>query len=159
MYYSSTHFLILFFLINTFPPPPPPHFGWLVLHSFSSYFLSCLYFRSVWHPFRTLFHPTHGFLVLFCVTFTFSIMFIPHCKYFFPSSCTRKLAHNAVNTCSQSLLHQTCMSTSPVQQMPFVVTTLKIEDWKQLIKPMLFTSVQPTMTNLHSQLLMSRTGQ
>ena len=60
--------------------------------------------------------------------YTFSIMFIPHCKYFFLSSCTRNMAHNAVNTRSQSLLHRKYTCTRPVRQMPFGVTSLKIED-------------------------------
>ena len=78
-----------------------------------------------------LFHPTHGlFWFILCYlsrACTFSIMFIPHCKYFFLSSCTRKLAHNAVNTRSQSLMHRKCTCTRPVRQMHFGVTTLKIE--------------------------------
>ena len=59
--------------------------------------------------------------------FTFSIMFIPHCKYFFLSSCTLNMAHNAVNTRPQSLLHRKCPCTRPVRQMPFGVTSLKIQ--------------------------------
>ena len=122
IYYSSTHFLILFFLINTFPP----HFGWLTLCSFSSYFfyLALLSFSlaSI-----LLFHPTHGlFCFILCYlswVYTFSIMFIPHCKYFFLSSCARNMAHNAVNTRSQSLLHRKYTCTRPVRQMPFGVTT------------------------------------
>ena len=76
-----------------------------------------------------LFHPTHGlFCFILCYlswVYTFSIMFIPHCKYFFLSSCTRNMAHNAVNTRSQSLLHRKYMCTRPVRQMPFGVTSLK----------------------------------
>ena len=79
-----------------------------------------------------LFHPTHGlFCFILCYlswVYTFYIMFIPHCKYFFLSSCTRNMAHNAVNTRSQSLLHRKYTCTRPVRQMPFGVTTLKIED-------------------------------
>ena len=78
-----------------------------------------------------LFHPAHGlFCFILCYlswVYTFSIMFIPHCKYFFLSSCTRNMAHNAVNTRSQSLLHRRYTCTRPVRQMPFGVTTLKIE--------------------------------
>ena len=80
------------------------------------------YFRSVWHPVCFI------LCYLLSRAYTFSIMFIPHCKYFFLSSCTRNMAHNAVNTRPQSLLHRTCTCTSPVRQMPFGVTTLKIED-------------------------------
>ena len=79
-----------------------------------------------------LFHPTHGlFFFILCYlswVYTFSIMFIPHCKYFFLSSCTRNMAHNAVNTRSQSLLHRKYTCTRPVRQMPFGVTSLKIEE-------------------------------
>ena len=78
-----------------------------------------------------LFHPTHGLFYFFILcylswVYTFSIMFIPHCKYFFLSSCTRNMAHNAVNTRSQSLLHRKYTCTRPVRQMPFGVTSLKI---------------------------------
>ena len=117
-----THQLILFFLINTFSP----HFGWLTLCSFSSYFFY-LVLLSFSLPSIQLFHPTHG-LFCFIVSTHFSIMFIPHCKYFFLSSCTRNMAHNAVNTRSQSLLHRKYTCTRPVRQMPFGVTRLKIED-------------------------------
>ena len=122
IYYSSAHFPI-----NTFPPP---HFGWVMLHSFSSYFLCHLTFvqfgiHSVVSSYAwfTLCHLSRAY--------TFPIIFIPHCKYFFSlSSCTRNLAHNAVNTRSQSLLHRKCTCTRPVRQMPFGVTTLKIEVWQ-----------------------------
>ena len=125
IYYSSTHFLILFFLINTFSP----HFGWLMLCSFSSYFLSRLTFVQ----FGILsVVSSYAWFICFILcylswAYTFSIMFISHCKYFFLSSCTRNMAHNAVNTRSQSLLHRKYTCTRPVWQMPFGVTTLKIE--------------------------------
>ena len=51
-------------------------------------------------------------------------MFIVHCKYFFRSSCTRNLAHIAVNARSQSLRRK-CTCTRPVWKMG--VTTLNIE--------------------------------
>ena len=125
IYYSSTHFLILFFLINTFPL----HFGWLMLCSLSTFFLSRLTFVQ-FGSFQ-LFQPAHGlFCFILCYlswAYTFSIMFIPHCKYFFLSSCTRNMVHNAVNTRSQSLLHRKYTCTRPVRQMHFGVT-MHIED-------------------------------
>ena len=77
-----THKLILFFLINTFSP----HFGWLTLCSFSSYFfLSRLTF--VQFGFHSVVSSYAWFILFYCVTSLgsthFSIMFIPHCKYFF----------------------------------------------------------------------------
>ena len=87
------------------------------------------YFRSVWHPFSCFILRMVYFALFLCYlswAYTFYIMFIPHCKYFFLSSCTRNMAHNAVNTRSQSLLHRTCTCTRPVRQMPFGVTILKI---------------------------------
>ena len=122
-----THKLILFFLINTFSP----HLGWLTLCSFSSYFFISSYFRSVWLPF-SCFNLRMVYFVLLCYlswVYTFSIMFIPHCKYFFLSSCTRNMAHshNAVNTHSQSLLHRKYTCTRPVRQMPFRVKRLKMK--------------------------------
>ena len=111
-YYPSTLFFFFFFhamFISSF--------FYLVLLSFS--------LASI-----QLFHPTHGFFFfILCYlswVYTFSIMFIPHCKYFFLSSCTRNMAHNAVNTRSQSLLHRKYTCTRPVRQMPFGVTSLKI---------------------------------
>ena len=78
-----------------------------------------------------LFHPTHGlFGFMLCYlswAYAFSIMLIPHCKYFVLSSCTRNMAHNAVNTRSQSLLHRKCTCTRPVRQIPF--WGHHIEDW------------------------------
>ena len=122
-----THKLILFFLINTFSP----HFGWLTLCSFSSYFfLSRLTF--VQFGFHSVVSSYAWFILFYCVTSLgsthFSIMFIPHCKYFFLSSCTRNMAHshNAVNTRSQSLLHRKYTCTRPVRQMPFRVKRLKL---------------------------------
>ena len=74
-------FLFYFVLINTFPP----HYGWLMLRSFSSYFYLVL--RSFSLTSIQLFHPTHDlFCFILCYlsrAYTFSIMFIPHCKYFF----------------------------------------------------------------------------
>ena len=115
-----THKLILFFLINTFSP----HFGW--------FFLSRLTF--VQFGFHSVVSSYAWFILFYCVTSLgsthFSIMFIPHCKYFFLSSCTRNMAHNAVNTRSQSLLHRKYTCTRPVWQMPFGVKRLKIEDMR-----------------------------
>ena len=99
-------------------------------------FISSFFFYLVLLSFSLasiqLFHPTHGLccfiLCYLSWVYTCSIMFIPHCKYFFLSSCTRNMAHNAVNTRSQSLLHRKYTCTRPVRQMPFGVTTLKIED-------------------------------
>ena len=75
-----------------------------------------------------LFHPSNGlFCFILCYlswAYTFSMMFIPHCKYFFLSSCTRHMAHNPVNT--ESLLHRKYTCTRPVRQMRFGVTILKI---------------------------------
>ena len=126
-YYPSTvntffsFFLILFFF-----------FLWLTLCSFHPFFYLVLLSFSL--ASIQLFHPTHGlFCFILCYLswgYTFYIMFIPHCKYFFLSSCTRNMAHNAVNTRSQSLLHRKYTCTRPVRQMPFGVTTLKIEDWR-----------------------------
>ena len=61
--------------------------------------------------------------------FTFSIMFIPHCKYFFSKFLHPENGSQfyAVNTRPQSLLHRKCPCTRPVGQMPFGVTTLKIQ--------------------------------
>ena len=76
-----------------------------------------------------LFHLTVGLFDLnqFCVTFSqhIFIMFIPHCKYFFQSSCPQNLAHNAVNTCTHSILHQKCTCTRSVRQMPLGIKRLK----------------------------------
>ena len=131
--YSSTHFffticfgmddanftyhpslIIILLLINSFSyfifshqhifPPL-----WMV----DAMFIFILFFYLVLFLFSLasiqLFHPTHG---LFC---------------FILSSCTRNMAHNVVNTRSQSLLHRKYTCTRPVRQMPFGVTTLKIE--------------------------------
>ena len=114
IYYSSTHFLILFFLINTLSP----HFGWLMLRSFSSYFLSRLTF--VQFGIHSVVSSYAWFICFYFVLplqgLHIFIMF-PHCKYFFLSSCTRNLAHNAVNTRSQSLLHRKCTCIRPVRHI------------------------------------------
>ena len=119
IYYSSTHFI---FSHQHISPPL-----WMV----DAMFIFILFFYLVLLSFSLasiqLFHPTHG-LFCFIVSTHFSIMFIPHCKYFFLSSCTRNMAHNAVNARSQSLLHRKYTCTRPVRQMPFGVTRLKIED-------------------------------
>ena len=110
-------FLFIFFMVDAMFISS---FFYLVLLSFS--------LASI-----QLFHPTHGLGFILCYlswVYTFYIMFIPHCKYFFLSSCTRNMAHNAVNTRSQSLLHRKYTCTRPVRQMPFGVTTLKIEEFK-----------------------------
>ena len=96
----------------------------------SSFFLSRLTFvqfgiHSVVSSYAWFFY---FYFVLPLLGLHISIMFIPHCKYFFLSSCTRNMAHNAVNTRSQSLLHRKYTCTRPVRQMPFGVTSLKIED-------------------------------
>ena len=105
-------------------------FLWLTLCSLHPFFYLVLLSFSLTSI--QLFHPTHGlFCFILCYlswVYTFSIMFIPHCKYFFLSSCTRNMDHNAVNTRSQSLLHRKYTCTRQVRQMPFGVTTLKIED-------------------------------
>ena len=91
---SKSYYLLLInsfsyfiFLIKTFPP----HFGWLMLSSFSSIFFY-LVLLSFSLASIHLFHPTHGiFCFMLCYlswVYTFSIMFIPHCKYFFLCSCT-----------------------------------------------------------------------
>ena len=77
-----------------------PHLdGWCYVLFHPSFYLVLLSFSLA--SFQ-LFHPTHGlFCFILCYlswTYTFSIMFIPHCKYFFLSSCTRNMVHNAVNT-------------------------------------------------------------
>ena len=117
--YSSTHYYPS--TVNTFI------FYFLWFHPFFYLVLLSFSLASI-----QLFHPTHGlFCFILCYlswVYTFSIMYIPHCKYFFLSSCTRNKAHNAVNTRSQSLLHRKYTCTRPVRQMPFGVTTLKIED-------------------------------
>ena len=124
IYYSSTNFLILFFLNNTFPPPPT------LDGSFSSYFSSRLTF--VQFGIHSVVSSYAWFILFYFVLpllgLHISIRFIPHCKYFFLSSCTRNMAHNAVNTRSQSLLHRKYTCTRPVRQRPFGVTTLKIEE-------------------------------
>ena len=71
------------------------------------------------------------YFVLFCVT-SLGPTHFPSCSShtvntFFLRSCTRNLAHNAVNTRSQSLLHRKSTCTRPVR-LPFLVTTLKIEE-------------------------------
>ena len=123
-----THQLIfLFYFFSSTYSPPLTLDGWCYVHFHPTFYLVSLLFSL---PSIQLFHPTHGFFgfilcYLLSRAYTFSIMFIPHCKYFCISSCTRKLVHNAVNTRSQSLLHRTCTCTRPVRQMPFGVTTLK----------------------------------
>ena len=109
---SSTHFFLPLWMVDA-------TFIFILL------FISS-YFRSVWHPFSC-------FIIRFILchlskAYTCSIMFIPHCKYFFLSSCTRNLAHSVVKTHSQSLLHRKCTCTRPVRQMPFGITSLKIDD-------------------------------
>ena len=112
-FFSSTHF---------------PH----ILDSVHFHPIFYLVFLSFSLASIQLFHPTHGlFCFILCYlswVYTFSIMFIPHCKYFFLSSCTRNMAHNAVNTRSQSLMHRKYTCTRPVRPMAFGVTTLKIEE-------------------------------
>ena len=99
---------------------------------FILFFLSRLTF--VQFGFHSVVSTYAWFILFYCVTSLgsthFSIMFIPHCKYFFLSSCTRNMAHshNAVNTHSQSLLHRKYTCTRPVRQMPFRVKRLKIEE-------------------------------
>ena len=99
---------------------------------FILFFLSRLTF--VQFGFHSVVSSYAWFILFYCVTSLgsthFSIMFIPHCKYFFLSSCTRNMAHshNAVNTRSQSLLHRKYTCTRPVRQMPFGVKRLKIEE-------------------------------
>ena len=86
---------------------------------FILFFLSRLTF--VQFGFHSVVSSYAWFILFYCVTSLgstlFSIMFIPHCKYFFLSSCTRNMAHshNAVNTRSQSLLHRkyTCTRGQP----------------------------------------------
>ena len=116
-FFSSTHF-------------PPTLDGRCYVHFHPTFYLVLLSFSLASIQ---LFHPTHGLFGLilhypFSSASTFSIISIPHCKYFFRSSCTRNLAQNAENTRSQSLLHRKCTCTRPVRQMPFGVTPLKIED-------------------------------
>ena len=96
IYYSSTHFLILFFLINTFHPTWMVDAMFIVILVFTS-----SYFRSVWHPF-SCFILRMVYFVLFCVT-SLGHTHFPSCSShtvntFFLSSCTRNMAHNAVNT-------------------------------------------------------------
>ncbi len=102
MYYSSTHFLILFFLINTFPPTLD---GWCYVHFHPSFYLVLLSFSLT--SFQ-LFHPTHGlFCFILCYlswAYTFSMMFIPHCKYFFLSSCTLNILVLSYVYSKQSIL-------------------------------------------------------
>ena len=117
--------ILFFFLINTFFPPL-----WMVDAKFILILLFILsYFCSVWHTF-SCFILRMVYLVLFCVTFSLGPTHFPSCsshtvntsfsKFLHPEcSCTRNLAHNAINACSQSLLHQKCTCTRPVQQMPF----------------------------------------
>ena len=122
-----THQLIfLFYFFSTTHSPPPPL--WMVhFHPIFHLVLLSFSLASI-----QLFHPTHSlFCFILCYlswVYTFSIRFIPHCKYFFLSSCTRNMAHNAVNTRSQSLLRRKYTCTRPVRQKPFGVTTLKIEE-------------------------------
>ena len=63
---------------------------------------------------------------IYCFTYASSTHYTGYMIIFFLSYCTRNLAHNAVNTHSQSLMHRKCTCTRPVRQMPFGVTTLKI---------------------------------
>ena len=120
IYYSSTHFLIIIFSHQHIPPPPPL---WMVDATFILSRLTFLQFdiHSVVSSYA------YG---LFCVTYLEPTHFpsrSSHTLNTFLSSCTQNLAHNAVNTCSQSLLHRKCTCIRPVRQMPFGVTTLKIE--------------------------------
>ena len=95
----SSQFVLFYFFLTYFTFD-----GWCQCHiSFQSYYLLLM---NTLLPINTFFF----------------------CKYFFLSSCTRNMAHNAVNTRSQSLLHRKYTCTRPVRQMPFGVTTLKIED-------------------------------
>ena len=125
-----THqFIFLFYFFSSTHPPPPL---WMVdaMFIFILFFLSRLTFVQFGiHSVVSSYAWFICFILCYLSwVYTFSIMFIPHCKYFFLSSCTRNMAHNAVNTRSQSLLHRKYMCTRPVRQMPFGVTTLKIED-------------------------------
>ena len=110
----------------------------IIIYYLSRFFLhiyfSCLMLTSyiIWVFY--LFSSTYFFL-----TYTFSlhifIMFIPHCRCIFLSPYTRNLAHNAVNTCSQSLLYRKCMCTCPVPTTPVLQMPnwdQKIEDWRPI---------------------------
>ena len=86
-----THQLIFLFYFFSSTHPPPPHYGWLTANltlyvHFHPIFLSRLTFVQ-FGIHSVLFHPTHGlFCFILCYlswVYTFSIMFIPHCKYFF----------------------------------------------------------------------------
>ena len=114
---------------NTFLPINTFLFFLLTLCSFHPFFLSRLTFVQFGIHSVVSSYAWFIFFILCYLSwvYTFSIMFIPHCKYFFLSSCTRNMPHNAVNTRSQSLLHRKYTCTRPVRQMPFGVTSLKIE--------------------------------
>ena len=120
----STHFI--FSHQHIFPPL------WMVdaMFIFILFFLSRLTF--VQFGIHSVVSSYAWFILFYCVTSLGSTHF-PSCSShtvitFFLSSCTRNMAHNAVNTRSQSLLNRKYTCTRPVRQMPFGVTTLKIED-------------------------------
>ena len=122
-----THQLIFifYFFSSTHPSPPPL---WMVDARliFILFFISSYFVQFGIHSVVS----SYAWFILCYLSwaYTFSIMFIPHGKYFFQSSCTRNLAHSAVNTPSLSLLHRKRTCTRPVRQMHFGVTTLKIDD-------------------------------
>ncbi len=78
---THQHFFLFFFIFDAM---------------FISSFFITSYFRSVWHPFSCFILRMVYFFYLCYLSwaYTFSIMFIPHCKYFFSLSyCTRNMAH------------------------------------------------------------------
>ena len=127
-------FIFHFFSSTHFPPL------WIVdaMFIFIKVFISS-YFRSVWHPF-SCFILRIVYFVLCCVT-SLGPSHFPSCSSHtvHDGNCIRNMSHNAVNTRSQILLHRKFTCTLPVRQMPFGITTLKIEDYKG---PQSLTSVQ-----------------
>ena len=79
-----THQLIFLFYLFSSTHPPPTLDGCCYVHFHPIFHLVLLSFSLASIQ---LFHPTHGlFCFILCYlswVYTLSIMFIPHCKYFF----------------------------------------------------------------------------
>ena len=102
-YYSPTHFIIIF-LINTFFSLWMVDARFIFILVFFYLALLSFHLASI-----QLFHPMHGlfgFILCYRLSIHFSSCSSHTINTFFLSSCTRNLAHSAVNTRSQSLLHR-----------------------------------------------------
>ena len=95
IYYSSTHFYFIcshqltFFTLDA---------CWYADFIFILLFFISFYFRSVWHPFGC-------FLRLASLILLYSVL---PSLYTLSSLCTHNLAHSAVYTRSQSIMHRKC---------------------------------------------------